>query len=68
MPSIIVPARNNPVFTAICLSTILHSVRQLNWPCEFILIDDESPAGENILDVFRKHRADAAGHDVKILR
>lgn len=68
MPSIIVPARNNPVFTAICLSTFLHSVRQLNWPCEFILIDDESPAGENILDVFRKHRADAAGHDVKIIR
>jgi GT2 family glycosyltransferase len=68
MPSFIVPARNNPTLTAACLSTLLHSVQQLHWPCEFILIDDESPAGENILNVFRQHRAEAKGHDVKIIR
>jgi GT2 family glycosyltransferase len=43
-------------------------VQQLNWPCEFILIDDESPPAENILDVFRQHRTDAVGHEVKIIR
>jgi GT2 family glycosyltransferase len=68
MPTFIVPARNNPVLTAACLSTLLHSVQQLNWPCQFILIDDESPPGENILELFRQHRRDAAGHEVKIIR
>src|SRR4051812_9228169 len=68
MPSFIVPARNNPVLTAACLSTLLYSVQQLSWPCEFILIDDESPPGENILELFRQHRAAATGHDVKIIR
>lgn len=68
MPSFIVPARNNPVLTASCLSTLLVSVQQLNWSCEFILIDDESPLAENILDVFRRHRAEAVGHEVKIIR
>src|SRR3954463_5131999 len=68
MPSFIVPARNNPVLTAACLTTLLHSVQQLNWPCQFILIDDESPPGENILEVFRQHRREAAGHEVKIIR
>ena len=68
MPSFIVPARNNPVLTASCLSTLLVSVQQLNWPSEFILIDDESPPAENILDVFRQHRAEAVRHEVKIIR
>ena len=68
MPSFIVPARNNPVLTAACLTTLLHSVQQLNWPCQFILIDDESPPAENILELFRQHRREAAGHEVKIIR
>jgi len=68
MPSFIVPARNNPLLTAACLSTLLHSVQVLRWPCEFICIDDESPPGENILESFRQHRAEARGYDVKIVR
>jgi GT2 family glycosyltransferase len=68
MPSIIVPARNNPALTAACLWTLRYSVHQLSWPCQFILIDDESPPTENILGLFHQHRKDAAGHEVKIIR
>jgi GT2 family glycosyltransferase len=66
--SIIVPARNNPEFTANCLATILFSVSRLNLNCEFILVDDASAPEEKILDVFRQHRANATGHQTKIVR
>jgi GT2 family glycosyltransferase len=66
--SIIVPARNNNEFTATCLGSILFSVNRLNLNAEFILIDDDSPPQERILDVFRQHRINAAGHVCKILR
>ena len=68
MPSIIVPARNNPETTAKCLSSLLLSVNRLQLKCEFVLVDDASPAEEHIVDIFRQHRASAAGHDTKIIR
>jgi len=68
VPSIIVPARNHPQFTATCLGSILHSVSRLKLACEFILIDDASDAEERILDIFRDHRAKAVGHHCKIVR
>ena len=68
MPSIIVPARNHPQFTATCLGSILYSMSRLNLKCEFILIDDASDPGEGILDVFRSHRANSTGHTFKIIR
>lgn len=68
MPSIIVPARNHAQFTATCLGSILYSVSRLNLACEFVLVDDASDADERILDVFRDHRAKAAGHHCKIVR
>jgi len=68
VPSIIIPARNNPAFTSTCLGSILFSVSLLNLPCEFILIDDASEGGENILDIFQQHRASATAHHCKIVR
>jgi GT2 family glycosyltransferase len=68
VPSIIVPARNNETYTSSCLETILYSVSQLNLRCEFILIDDASEPGENILDVFSRFRANAPEHQFKIVR
>jgi GT2 family glycosyltransferase len=68
VPSIIVPARNNAQFTATCLATILFSVSRLNLNCEFILVDDASAPEEKILDAFRLHRANAIGHETKIVR
>jgi len=68
VPSIIVPARNHPHFTATCLGSILYSVSRLNLKCEFILVDDASERDENILSVFRDHRTKAAGHTCKIVR
>lgn len=68
MPSIIVPARNNGEFTATCLASILFSVSRLNLNCEFILVDDASAPEEKVLDAFRLHRANAIGHETKIVR
>ncbi len=68
MPSFIVPARNNPQFTARCLGTILFAVNRLKLDCEFVLVDDASAPEENILEVFRRHRAEAQGHETKIIR
>ena len=68
MPSIIVPARNHPQFTATCLGSILYSMSRLNLQCEFILIDDASDPSEGILNVFRDHRAKSPGHTFKIIR
>jgi GT2 family glycosyltransferase len=68
LPSIIVPARNNPEFTSMCLSTILFAVSRLKLSCEFILVDDASAPQERILDVFRNHRVNATGHETKIIR
>jgi len=68
VPSIIVPARNNPEFTANCLATILFSVSRLNLRCEFILIDDASAPEDRMLEIFRQHRANAKGHETKIVR
>jgi len=69
VPSFIVPARNNAEFTAACLQSIHFSVARLKLAdCEFVLIDDESQPGENILEVFRQHRSNAQGHETKIIR
>jgi GT2 family glycosyltransferase len=68
MPSIIVPARNNAESTARCLATILVAVNRLQLNCEFVLVDDASAPEERILEVFRTHRANAAGHDTRIVR
>jgi GT2 family glycosyltransferase len=68
VPSIIVPARNHPQFTATCLGSILYSVSRLNLKCEFVLVDDASDKDERIIDVFRDHRAKATGHLCKIVR
>ncbi|HEY4265942.1 MAG TPA: glycosyltransferase [Micropepsaceae bacterium] len=68
MPSIIVPARNNAESTARCLATILIAVNRLRLACEFVLVDDASAPEEQILSVFHAHRANAAGHDTKIVR
>ncbi len=68
MPSIIVPARNSGEFTATCLGSLLHSVGRLNLSCEFVLIDDASDPEEKLLDVFIQHRAQAKGHQTKIVR
>ena len=68
MPSIIVPARNHPQFTATCLGSILYSMSRLNLKCEFILIDDASDPSDGILNVFREHRANSPGHNFKIIR
>ena len=68
MLSIIVPARNNAEFTATCLGSILFAVSRLNLNCEFVLVDDASAPEEKILDAFRQHRANAIGHQTKIVR
>lgn len=68
MPSIIVPARNHPQFTATCLGSILHAMARLNLACEFILVDDASAPEERILDVFRDYRSKTPGHSFKIVR
>ena len=68
MLSIIVPARNNGEFTANCLASILFSVSRLHLNCEFILVDDASEPEEKVLDAFRQHRANARGHETKIVR
>jgi GT2 family glycosyltransferase len=68
VPSIIVPARNNAQFTATCLASVLFTVSRLNLNCEFILVDDASSPEEKILDAFRLHRANAVGHETKIVR
>ena len=68
MPSIIVPARNNPEFTSMCLSTILFAVSRLKLQCEFILVDDASAPEERIVEVFERHRVNATGHETKIIR
>lgn len=68
MPSIIVPARNNQAFTSTCLGSILFAVSRLNLACEFILIDDASEEGENIIEVFKQHRTNAIAHHCKIVR
>jgi len=68
VPSIIVPARNNQAFTSTCLGSILFAVSRLNLACEFILIDDASEEGENIIEVFKQHRANAIAHHCKIVR
>src|SRR5258705_12359311 len=66
--SIIVPARNNAQFTAMCLASILFTVSRLNLNCEFILVDDASAPDEKILAAFRQHRANAVVHETKIVR
>ena len=69
MLSIIVPARNSPEFTGRCIGSILFSLSRLQIPAEFILIDDASAPQEQILDVFRRHRAQAQGpFEWKIVR
>jgi len=68
MPSIIIPARNSETYTSNCLETALYSVSRLNLRCEFILIDDASDKGENILDVFSRFRAKAQDHQFKVVR
>jgi len=66
--SIIVPARNNQALTSTCLGSLLFSVSALKLSCEFILIDDASESGENIIPTFLKHRANATAHHCKIVR
>jgi len=66
--SIIIPARNNPVFTRECIATAMQSVDLLHLNCEFILIDDASEPGEGILDVFKQFRAGNPRHQFVIAR
>ena len=47
---------------------MLYSVSRLKLKCEFILVDDASAESEHILDAFRQHRANARGHETKIIR
>jgi len=54
--------------TSNCLSTTLHSVDMLGFSCEFILIDDASEPGENILAAFQEARAKPSRHSFKIFR
>jgi GT2 family glycosyltransferase len=68
VPSVIIPARNGFEATSICLGTVLYSMSRLNLNCEFILVDDASAESEHILDAFRQHRANARGHETKIIR
>ncbi len=68
MPSVIVPARNGFEQTSICLGSLLSAMARLNLKCEFILVDDASDERERIQEVFRNHRADAKGHETKIIR
>jgi hypothetical protein len=68
MPSIIVPARNNPESTAGCLASLLFAVNRLGLNCEFVLVDDASAPDERILEVFQQHRVAAVGHQTKIIR
>lgn len=68
MPSVIVPARNGFEQTSICLASLLFSMTRLNLKCEFILVDDASDERERIQEVFGTHRANAKGHETKIIR
>ena len=68
MPSIIIPARNGFEATSACLGSVLYSVSRLNLRCEFVLVDDASYPAERIVELFRRHRADARGHETKIIR
>jgi GT2 family glycosyltransferase len=68
VPSIIVPARNAGELTVLCLNSLLHAVSRLKLSCEFILVDDASAPEDGIQDIFRKFRAQAMGHECKIVR
>ncbi len=68
MPSIIIPARNGFEATSGCLGSVLYSVSRLNLRCEFVLVDDASDPADRIQEAFRQHRADAKGHETKIIR
>ena len=68
MLSIIVPARNSPAFTARCLGSLVFSVSRLQLDAQFVLVDDASLPEEQILDVFRHHRANHKNYEWKILR
>ena len=54
--------------TSSSLSAALHSVGALGQSCEFILIDDASEPGENILAIFQQARKSNARHSFKIFR
>lgn len=68
MPSIIIPARNGFQETSACLGSVLYSVSRLKLKCEFILVDDDLPEPDRILQLFREHRTNAQGHETKIIR
>lgn len=68
MLSIIVPARNSPDLTSRCIGSILFSLSRLQIDAELILVDDASAPSEQILDVFRHHRANTKGYEWKIVR
>jgi GT2 family glycosyltransferase len=54
--------------TSSCLSAAVRSVDALGRPAEFILIDDASEPGENVLGVFQRARENSSRHSFKIFR
>lgn len=70
MLSVIVPVRNTRQMAANCLSSLLSTVNALRLRdrCQFILMDDDSDAAQQIPDLFREFRAQADGADVTLLR
>lgn len=54
--------------TSNCLSAAVHSVDAIGQPCEFILIDDASEPGEDILAIFQRARENISRHSFKIFR
>lgn len=67
MLSVIIPARNSKALTSNCLSSILFTFQYVNFPLEFILIDDDSDQNEGISTLFLNFRK-SVKHQVKIIR
>ena len=57
MVSVVLSVRNNSQQAANCLSSIARTFAQLKLPVEFILIDDNSDAQQNIPQLFEQFRA-----------
>ena len=56
MLSLIVPVRNDVTLSRNCIQCALHSLSVLQVSAQVILIDDQSPPEEGIMDMFREMR------------
>jgi len=61
MVSVVLSVRNNVQQAANCLSSMTRALMQLKLPVEFILIDDNSDAQQNVPQLFEQFRKEIGG-------